>query len=106
MRKGPEVLLEQLKLADALPLNYVPDAGTDPMISSQSACCLGHITRSEPDDDINYAVLALMMLEQHGKALTTTQVAQYWLKHLPRIDLYRRESGLSDLARSWRGVVP
>ena len=35
MRKGPEVLLEQLKLADALPLrNYVPDAGTDPMILS------------------------------------------------------------------------
>ena len=31
MRKGPEVLLEQLKLADALPLrNYVPDAGTGP----------------------------------------------------------------------------
>ena len=35
MRKGPEALLEQLKLADALPLrNYVPDAGADPMISS------------------------------------------------------------------------
>ena len=92
MRKGPEVLLEQLKLADALPLrNYVPDAGTDPMISSQSACCLGHITRSEPDDDINYAVLALMMLEQHGKALTTTQVAQYWLKHLPLASTYTAE---------------
>jgi ADP-ribosylglycohydrolase len=45
--------------------------------------CRGQITRSEPDDDINYTVLALMMLEQYGPALKTTDVAVSWLRLLP-----------------------
>lgn len=92
MQKGPRVLREQLALADALPLrNYVPDIGSDPLISSQSNCCLGRITRSEPDDDINYSVLALMMLERHGRALTTVDVAQHWLQNLPLASTYTAE---------------
>jgi len=92
MRKGPAELKRQLELASALPLrNYIPDAGTDPLISSQTRCCLGNISRSEPDDDINYAVLALMMLEQHGRSLTTRDVAQHWLKHLPYAATYTAE---------------
>lgn len=92
MRKGPAELKNQLALASALPLrNYIPDAGTDPLISSQRLCCLGHISRSEPDDDINYSVLALMMLERHGRSLTTGDVAQHWLKHLPLASTYTAE---------------
>jgi ADP-ribosylglycohydrolase len=35
------------------------------------------------DDDLNFAVLALRLLEQHGVALTTEHVAQSWLDNLP-----------------------
>ena len=35
------------------------------------------------DDDLNFAVLALRLLEQHGSALTTEHVAQAWLDNLP-----------------------
>ena len=35
------------------------------------------------DDDLNFAVLALRLLETHGDALTTDDVAQAWLDNLP-----------------------
>ncbi|WP_433159503.1 ADP-ribosylglycohydrolase family protein [Kribbella sp. CA-247076] len=35
------------------------------------------------DDDLNFAILALQLLERHGSALTTEDVAQAWLNDLP-----------------------
>ena len=35
------------------------------------------------DDDLNFPLLALDLLEAHGAALTTEQVAQAWLDNLP-----------------------
>jgi ADP-ribosylglycohydrolase len=35
------------------------------------------------DDDLNFAILALQLLERHGAALTTEDVAQAWLNDLP-----------------------
>ena len=50
-------------------------------IAEQRLC--GAMVRSEPDDDINYTVLALQLLEAHGTALTTVDVARAWLRDLP-----------------------
>ena len=41
------------------------------------------LTRSEPDDDINYTVLALQLMEDHGLELDTANVARAWLRCLP-----------------------
>ncbi|MGP4014866.1 ADP-ribosylglycohydrolase family protein [Saccharopolyspora sp. 5N708] len=35
------------------------------------------------DDDLNYPILALTLLEQHGRDFTTNDVAQLWLDNLP-----------------------
>ncbi len=35
------------------------------------------------DDDLNFAILALQLLERHGSELTTEDVAQAWLNDLP-----------------------
>jgi ADP-ribosylglycohydrolase len=35
------------------------------------------------DDDLNFAILALQLLERHGAELTTEDVAQAWLNDLP-----------------------
>ncbi len=81
MRDGYGALKAYLASVDALPLrDYIAyREGT----RVQPACCRGHITRAEPDDDINYSVLALMLLERHGTNLTTADVARSWLKLLP-----------------------
>jgi ADP-ribosylglycohydrolase len=81
MRQGLTGLRDYLRGVDALPLrDYVPFVdGADVF----EASCRGRMHRSEPDDDINYSVLALMMLEQHGAALETVDVARAWLLLLP-----------------------
>ena len=35
------------------------------------------------DDDLNFTIIALTLLERHGAGLTTGDVAQYWLDCLP-----------------------
>ncbi|SDN87515.1 ADP-ribosylglycohydrolase [Streptomyces sp. cf386] len=35
------------------------------------------------DDDLNYPLLNLLLLQRHGKAFTTTDVARLWLDELP-----------------------
>lgn len=84
MRKGHAELATYLGGVDALPLrDYVPLDDQEALVERSKACCRGRMTRSEPDDDVHYSVLALMMLERHGRDLATVHVAQHWLRHLP-----------------------
>jgi len=82
--QGQNALQSYLEANHAWPLrDYVPFA-EDPLVKlAGRASCRGFIRRSEPDDDINYTVLALMMLEEHGLDLKTTHVAVAWLRLLP-----------------------
>lgn len=86
MRKGYDALASYLHESNSDPrkgyINYIKDKDDDNKIITK-ACCAGHLQRSEPDDDINYSLLALMMLEQHGEHLQTIDVARAWLRHLP-----------------------
>lgn len=36
-----------------------------------------------PDDDINYTILGMLILEQHGPDFTQEHLAKLWLHHLP-----------------------
>ena len=80
-RAGLSIYLDDvggLPLRDYVPLekgSLVDDLGR--------ACCRGHITRAEPDDDINFTVLSLLLLEDKGMSLETADVARAWLRLLP-----------------------
>jgi len=83
-QRGPRGVEEYLRAAEAVPLrNYVPMVEGTPVASIGRDCCLGHILRAAPDDDINYTVLALMLLEERGPGLETADVARAWLRLLP-----------------------
>ncbi len=90
MRGGYDQLETYLNTAGASVvrdyISYVP--GTD-MVNE--AWCKDGFDRSEPDDDINYTYLSLLMLEEHGMGLTTEHVARAWLKHLPLANTYTAE---------------
>jgi ADP-ribosylglycohydrolase len=91
MMQGHAGLTAYLEKVDALPLrDYVPAAEETqhPMFRN---CCKGHITRAEPDDDINYSVLALLMLEQYGRELSTENVARSWMNYLPAAATFTAE---------------
>jgi ADP-ribosylglycohydrolase len=73
-----------LRDAGAVPLrDYVPLHGETLLASGDRACCLGHIERAEPDDDIDYTLLALMLVEERGPGFRTEDVARAWLRLLP-----------------------
>jgi ADP-ribosylglycohydrolase len=82
--RGREALTSYLRRAGALPLrDYVPLVGGTLVELTGRESCRGQFSRSEPDDDINYTVLALMLLERHGLELSTEDVARAWLQFLP-----------------------
>ena len=82
--EGRNSIVSYLEKNKALPLrDYVPLADNPLVQLLGSKSCKGYITCSEPDDDINYTVLALMMLEKYGFALSTIDVASSWLQLLP-----------------------
>ena len=83
-REGREGLVSYLRKAGAFPLrDYVPAIERTLVERLGRDCCHGHIRRAEPDDDINYTVLALMLLEDKGANMQTEDVARAWLRLLP-----------------------
>lgn len=83
-QQGHAGLTTYLEDTGALPLrDYVPLEEGSTVDSLGRACCRGHITRAEPDDDINYTILALMLLEDKGSDFETADVARAWLRLLP-----------------------
>jgi ADP-ribosylglycohydrolase len=83
-REGPDGVRRYLHDAGATPLrDYVPLLDGTPLTAADRACCLGHIGRAEPDDDIDYTLLALMLVEEHGTGFQTEDVARAWLRLLP-----------------------
>jgi ADP-ribosylglycohydrolase len=83
-REGLAGVRRYLRDAGALPLrDYVPLLDGTAVAADCRACCLGHIDRAEPDDDIDYSLLALLLVERHGTALRVDDVARAWLRLLP-----------------------
>ena len=89
MFDGYEALAAYLAEADALPLrDYVP---IRPNRRVQQSWPYAGFVRSEPDDDINYSVLALILMERFGLAMTTADVGRTWLKLLPDGETFTAE---------------
>ncbi|HEU5333075.1 MAG TPA: PfkB family carbohydrate kinase [Actinocrinis sp.] len=51
--------------------------------ASRSTSLVENIDGMPEDDDLNYPLLGLLLLERHGEAFTEDDVAQLWLTHLP-----------------------
>ena len=83
-QQGRTGLNAYLEKAGALPLrDYVPLVEGTIVDRLGRDSCQGQIVRAEPDDDINYTVLALLLLEENGIAFGTADVARAWLRLVP-----------------------
>ena len=83
-QEGRTGISQYLNEAGALPLeHYVPVLPATVVERTGKSACKGCFNVAEPDDDINYTVLALMMLEAHGASMTTEDVARAWLTFVP-----------------------
>ncbi|MET9730898.1 ADP-ribosylglycohydrolase family protein [Streptomyces sp. NPDC006458] len=85
-----------LRNAGALPLtDYLPEPAT---AADEAAlrpewrqCVRGRVHGSCRDDDIDYAVLGLHLLERHGFGFSTEQVGDLWLMCLPYLQTFTAE---------------
>lgn len=83
-QQGRDGIESYLKAANALPLrDYVPLIEGTLVDQLGRNCCREQMVRAEPDDDINYTVLALLLLEDRGTSFDTADVARAWLRLLP-----------------------
>jgi ADP-ribosylglycohydrolase len=70
---------------------YFTEVGLDPEVAarhpwnrrSRPTSLAENIDGMPEDDDLNFPLIALDLLERHGDALTTDDVAQSWLANLP-----------------------
>lgn len=77
-----------LRRAGALPLtDYLPEPATEEdaalLRPEWRDCVRGRVHGSCRDDDVDYAVLGLDLLETHGFGFSTEQVGDLWLLRLP-----------------------
>ncbi|WP_344234727.1 ADP-ribosylglycohydrolase family protein [Kribbella hippodromi] len=91
-----ERIRDYLLLADAYPLrDYVP--ALDPMpdgfrlVDCWPDTTRGNVHGSARDDDIDYAILALHLLETHGSSLRPEDVGGAWLRLFPIEQVYTAE---------------
>ena len=85
-----------LKSADAYPLDdYFPPVEKLPeglsWHPSFHECLRGHITHGVRDDDTDYTILGLHLLEKYGPDFTARNVADEWLMLLPYHKTYTAE---------------
>ena len=97
MMRGKAALDAYLQEADALPLrDYVPQTASGSEESRLverfgAGCTRDQLSAAVRDDDIDYTVLALMLLEEKGAGFTTEDVARSWLLRLPAGATYTAE---------------
>ncbi|MFE0676370.1 ADP-ribosylglycohydrolase family protein [Streptomyces sp. NPDC058867] len=86
-----------LRRAAALPLtDYLPEPppGGDEVFELRPEwrrCVRGRIHGSCRDDDVDYAILGLDLLETHGFGFSTEQVGDLWLLRLPYLQTFTAE---------------
>lgn len=80
------------------PRSYITAAGVPPELlerwhwhRSSDTSLRENLDGMPEDDDLNYAILALRMLEEHGGGLTTDDVAMAWLRDLPAARTFTAE---------------
>ncbi|MFW6438125.1 MAG: ADP-ribosylglycohydrolase family protein [Armatimonadota bacterium] len=92
-----KVEIEQiLRAADAYPLDgYFPALENPPGSVTyrpvSDATLAPNIDRAVRDDDTDYTVLGLMLMEQHGTRLASEHVVNAWLTRLPWLRTYTAE---------------
>ena len=84
-----------LEFTGALPLDdYLPYSEDHPdgLVPSCPESTRGRIASMERDDDMDYPILGLLLLEKRGLDLTSRGMASTWLGYMPYQLLYTAES--------------
>ncbi|WP_428938706.1 ADP-ribosylglycohydrolase family protein [Fontivita pretiosa] len=106
--------LEQIRAAASAvgewPLNdYVSEAMLAALgrrHNTWAECVRGRIAYAAPDDDINYKIAGMLLLEQFGRDLSTDHVRQFWFVNFPAGWQWGPERTLNVRAAMWSMRLP
>jgi ADP-ribosylglycohydrolase len=89
-------ILRYLEIADAFPLDdYFPKLDPVPegfeLRDSWAETTRGNVRFMARDDDTDYTILGLHLLETYGFEFSTEDVAAQWLEHMPFLQVYTAE---------------
>ena len=112
---SPDALRDYLTATGNYPINdYVTNSPTMPeglrLVGNPMETTTGNIRYVPRDDDLDYTLLGLHLMERHGRALTTADVADAWLSLLPYGATYTAEratyrtlvAGVAPESAGWR----
>jgi ADP-ribosylglycohydrolase len=83
-RAGSYPLTDWVPLLDPLPEQYAS-------VARYGESLRGNVRAMARDDDIDYTILGLLVLERHGLEYTSADVATAWLERLPFLQIYTAE---------------
>lgn len=81
----------QWPLTGYLPLLDPLPAGVERLHPSAPSACAGRFKDVPRDDDIDWTIIGLHLLEKYGKDVTTAQIAAEWLDRVPFTQTYTAE---------------
>jgi ADP-ribosylglycohydrolase len=85
-----------LRATGSYPLTRYPSADVPATIAEEyrldsTAAWPDRVERMPEDDDLNYTVLGLLVLERHGTGCHSEEIAQAWLEYLPALQAMTAE---------------
>lgn len=91
-KKGKEKIKNYLEESGEYPLrDYFPSSGSHEFDETSSDALRGNISKMIRDDDLDYSILNLKLLEECGKNFETGDVGEFWLEYLPYKRVYTAE---------------
>lgn len=84
VRAGAYPLRDYIPVLDPMPAEFV-------MRENWPRTTRGNVQGSDRDDDIDFSILALHLLERHGSGLAPHHVASAWLRLLPFLQVFTAE---------------
>ena len=92
-------VVQYLQLAESYPLKgYIPRVIPPPpgfeKKQKSTGCFRGEIHGAPPDDDTDFTILSLHILESYGMDFTIADVATEWLEHIPYFGLHTTERAI------------
>jgi ADP-ribosylglycohydrolase len=84
VRAGAYPLRDYIPVLDPMPTKFV-------LRENWPQTTRGNVNGSDRDDDIDFSILALHLLERHGSGLAPGHVASAWLRLLPFLQVFTAE---------------
>lgn len=89
---GTHRVQQHLRATNNYPIIDFAKELPDPELTWGAQSLSHSISGMEPDDDVHFTIANLCVAEEHGSHFTWTDIAEWWIRHLPLTEFCTAES--------------